>query len=81
MKLQIKEFETYAREQGFESGNELFQFLGFTAKDYEDYKFGKNISRDMLLRLYIDIGVSDVVDLVDFGEYEWEKNIDLFDKL
>lgn len=81
MKLNINEFETYAIEQGYESGTELFEYLGFSAEDYEDYKGGKNITRKMLMRLYRDIGASDVVGFVDFGEYEWEKNIDLFDKL
>lgn len=81
MKLNIDEFETYAIEQGYESGTELFETLGYTAEDYEDYKDGKNITRDMLMRLYTEIGVADVVGFVDFGRYEWEKNIDLFDKL
>ena len=81
MKLNIDEFETYAIEQGYESGTELFESLGFTAEDYEDYKDGKNITREMLMRLYTDIGAADVVGFVDFGRYEWEENIDLFDKL
>ncbi len=81
MKLNINEFEKYARSQGYESGTELFEVLGFTADDYEDYRQGKNITRRMLMRLYKDIGVSDVVNFVDFGEYDWEKNIDLFDEL
>lgn len=80
MKLNINEFETFAKEQGYESGTELFESLGFTAEDYEDYKEGKYITRQMLMRLYTDIGV-DAVGFIDFGEYEWEKNIDLFDKL
>ncbi len=81
MKLNIEEFESFARKQGYESGAELFEALGYTAEDYEDYKNGKNITRIMLMRMYMDIGVSDVVGFVDFGSYEWEKNIDLFDKL
>lgn len=43
MKLNIDEFETYAIEQGYESGTELFESLGFTAEDYEDYKDGKAV--------------------------------------
>lgn len=81
MKLNIKEFEAFAIEQGYESGTELFETLGFSAEDYEDYKNGKNITRKILMRLYKDINVSDVIGFVDFGEYEWEKNIDLFDRL
>lgn len=81
MKLNVDAFENYAIEQGFESGVELFESLGFSEEDYEEYKEGKNISREMLLKLYMDIGASDVVDFVDFGRYEWEKNIDLFDRL
>lgn len=81
MKLNVKEFEAYAKEQGYGSGTELFEALGFSAEDYEDYKNGKDITRNMLMRLYKDIGVSDVVGFVDFGTYEWEKNIALFDQL
>ena len=81
MKLNRDEFETYAIEQGYESGTELFESLGFTAEDYEDYKDGKNITREVLMRLYIEIGAADVVGFVDFGAYEWEKHIDLFDNL
>lgn len=81
MKLNINKFETYAKEQGYESGTELFETLSFSAEDYEDYKNGKDITRNMLMRLYKDIGVSDVVGFVDFGTYEWENNIDLFDQL
>ena len=80
MQLKINEFETYAIEQGYESGTELFESLGYTAEDYEEYKAGQHITREMLMRLYMDIGV-DAVDFVDFGEYEWEKNIDLLDRL
>lgn len=81
MKLNIDEFENFAIEQGYESGTELFETLGFTAEDYEDYKDGKHITEDMLMLLYKEIGVSEVVGFVDFGEYEWEKYIDLFDEL
>lgn len=81
MKLKKDEFEAFALEQGYESGAELFEVLGFTAEDYEDYCCGKNITEDVLMRLYKDIGATDVVGFVDFGEYEWEKNIDLFDNL
>lgn len=81
MKLNVDAFENYAREQGYESGMELFESLGFSAEDYEEYKEGKNITRKTLLRLYTEIGTSDVVDFVDFDKYEWEKNIDLFDRL
>lgn len=81
MKLNINAFENYAKEQGYENGVELFEMLGFSAEDYEEYRDGKNITRDALLKMYIEIGSSDVVDFVDFGRYEWEKNIDLFDRL
>ncbi len=80
MKLKIDEFETYAIEQGYESGTELFETLGFTADDYNDYKEGKHIAREMLMHLYKEIGV-DAVDFIEFGSYEWEKNIDLLDNL
>lgn len=80
MKLNIDEFETYAIEQGYDSGTELFEAIGFTAEGYEDYKEGKHITREVLMRLYTDIGV-DAVGFIDFGEYEWEKHIDLLDNL
>ena len=81
MRLNIKEFESYALGQGYESGAELFEALGYSAEEYEEYKNGKDISRDMLMTMYMDIGVADVVSFVDFDNYEWEQNIDLIDQL
>lgn len=81
MKLKTKELEAYARSQGCENGEELFEAIGYTAEDYAEYADGKNITGGMLLKLYKDIGATEVVSFVEFGAYEWEKNIDLFDRL
>lgn len=81
MKLNVKELEVFARSQGYENGIELFESIGYTAEDYNEYANGKNITRSMLLKLYREIGATDVVGFVEFGAYEWEKNIDLFDRL
>lgn len=81
MKLIKEEFERYAREQGFESGRELSEALGLNAEDYENFTDGAEIGRDTLLRLYRELGTSDVIDFIDFGSYEWEQNIDLFDEV
>lgn len=80
MKLNINEFETYARSQGYENGTEMFEVIGFSKEYYQDYADGKNITRRTLLKLYYEIGM-EVIDFVDFEGNEWEKNIDLFDKL
>ena len=81
MKMIKEEFERFAMEQGYESGVELFEDLGFNAEDYEDFGDGADIDRDMLLRLYRELGTSDVIDFMEFGSYEWEQNIDLFDEV
>ena len=81
MKMIKEEFERFAMEQGYESGVELFEDLGFNAEDYEDFADGAEIDRDMLLRLYRELGTSDVIDFMEFGSYEWEQNIDLFDEV
>lgn len=81
MKMDKDEFERIALEQGFQSGVELFEALGYTAEDYEKYANGAEIDRDMLLRMYRELGTSDVIDFIDFGSYEWERNIDLFDEI
>lgn len=81
MKMNKEEFERFAMEQGYESGVELFEELGFSAEAYEDFANGAEIDRDMLLRLYRELGTSDVIDFMEFGSYEWEQNIDLFDEV
>ena len=81
MKMIKEEFERFAMEQGYESGVELFEDLGFNAEDYEDFADGADIDRDMLLRLYRELGTSDVIDFMEFGSYEWEQNIDIFDEV
>lgn len=81
MKMKKEEFERIAAEQGYEKGEELFEELGFNAEDYEDFMNGAEIDRSVLLRLYRELGTSDVIDFIEFGSYEWEENIDLFDEI
>lgn len=79
MKLKVKGFETYAKLQGYENGVELFESIGFSEEDYQEYVEGKDITRKVLLKLYYEIG-TEVIDFLSFEGSEWEKNIDLFDK-
>ena len=81
MKMDKEEFERFALEQGYESGKELFEELGLDMEDYEDFADGKKLDRDKLLKMYRELGTSDVIDFVDFDSYEWEDNIDLFDEV
>lgn len=82
MKLNRDRFEIFAKEQGYKDGVELFETLGYSADEYEYYADGEYIDRDMLLDLYIKLGVSNVLDFIEFGSgYEWENNIDLFDEI
>ena len=82
MKLNRDRFEIFAKEQGYKDGVELFETLGYSADEYEYYADGEYIDRDMLLDLYIKLGVSNVLDFIEFGSgYEWEYNIDLFDEI
>lgn len=81
MKMDKDKFERVALEQGYQNGAELFEALGYTAEDYDEYANGAEIDREMLLRLYRELGTSDVIDFIDFGSYEWEQNIDLFDEV
>lgn len=81
MKMIKEEFERIARERGYESGVELFEELGFTAEHYEDLANGAEIDRDTLLKLCRELGTSDVIDFIDFGSFEWESNIDLFEEI
>ena len=81
MKLKVSEFEDYAMDQGYESGVDLFEELGYTEEEYEEYANGKAIDRAMLLALYRSLGASDVVNFIEFEQYEWENNLDLFDKI
>lgn len=79
MKLKVNEFEAYAKSQGYENGTELFESIGFSEEDYQEYADGKDITRKVLLKLYYEIG-AEVIDFLSFEGSEWEKNIDLFDK-
>lgn len=82
MKLNRDRFEIFAKEQGYKDGVELFETLGYSADEYEYYADGEYIDREMLLDLYIKLGASNVLDFIEFGSgYEWENNIDLFDKI
>lgn len=82
MKLNRDRFEIFAKEQGYKDGVELFETLGYSADEYENYADGEYIDRDMLLDLYIKLGASNVLDFIEFGSgYEWENNIDLFDEI
>ena len=81
MKMKKEEFERIALEQGYDSGKELFEAICFNAEDYENISDGAEINRDTLLRLYRELGTSDAIDCVEFGSYEWEQNIDLFDEV
>lgn len=81
MKLNIENFENYAAEQGYDSGLELFEELGYDEEAYEEFAEGAEVDRDMLLHLYMELGTSDVIDFIDFDSYEWELNIDLFDEI
>ena len=81
MNMNKEEFERIALERGYDSGVELFEELGYTADDYEYFANGAAINREMLLRLYRELGTSDVIDFINFGSFEWESNIDLFDEV
>lgn len=82
MKLNRDRFETFAKEQGYKDGVELFETLGYSVDEYEYYADGEYIDREMLLDLYIKLGASNVLDFIEFGSgYEWENNIDLFDEI
>lgn len=82
MNLNRDRFETFAKEQGYKDGVELFETLGYSVDEYEYYADGEYIDREMLLDLYIKLGASNVLDFIEFGSgYEWENNIDLFDEI
>ena len=69
----------YALEQGYENGIELFEVLGFTKDDYYEYMEGRYVDRETLLRLYKELGSSDVINFIEFQGREWDYNLDLFD--
>ena len=79
MKLIKEEFESFAIEVGFANGAEAFEFIGYTEEDYEDCVDGRHIERGLLLRMYQFFGTDRVINCIEFGRYEWELNISLFD--
>ena len=81
MKLIKDEFEKFAIEQGLEDGAEAFSVLGFDREEYEEYANGKKIGRKLLLSMYENFGVDETINCIEFEGYDWERNIDLFDRV
>lgn len=72
MKLIKDEFENYAQEQGYESGEELFEYLGGNINSYRRYRKQISISKETFTRICWEIGMSDAADFIKFEPDERE---------
>lgn len=66
MKLIKDEFENYAQEQGYDSGEELFEYLGGNINSYRRYRKQIPISKEMFTQICWEIGMSDAADFIRF---------------
>lgn len=65
MKIKQEEFNTFAEEQGFNSGVELLEYLGCSEDDALQYiEDQEPIDRELLLTMYEEFGTSAVIDFV-----------------
>ena len=78
----MTEFNRFATEQGFNDGEDLLINIGFTSEESKQLTEDLIIDRGILLRFYEEFGTCDVLDFVEFdSDYEWERNLDLFDEV
>lgn len=73
MKLIKDEFENYAHRQGYESGEELFEYLGGNINTYITNKKQIPISKETFTRICWEIGISDAADFIKFESDERER--------
>ena len=73
MKLLKEEFENYAQEQGYESAEELFDYLGGTGKAYRRNKKQVTISKETFTQICWEVGMSDAADFIKFESDEQER--------
>lgn len=66
MKLIKEEFENYAREQGYENGIELFEYLDGDTKIYKRYKDKVPINKEVFTRICWEIGIVDAEAFIKF---------------
>lgn len=72
MKLIRDEFENYAQGQGYESGEELFEYLGGNINSYITNKKQIPISKETFTRICWEIGISDAAEFIKFEPDEKE---------
>ena len=73
MKLIKDEFEKYAQEQGYDSGEELFDYLGGNVNAYRRYKKQVPISKETFTQICWKVGMSDAADFIKFESDEQER--------
>ena len=73
MKLIKDEFEKYAQEQGYDSGEELFDYLGGNVNAYRRYKKQVPISKETFTQICWKVGMSDAADFIKFESGEQER--------
>lgn len=66
MKLIKEEFENYAQGQGYENGEELFDYLGGNIDSYRRYKKQIPINKETFTRICWEIGMSNASDFIKF---------------
>jgi hypothetical protein len=80
MKLLREQFESFAFEQGYDSGEELFEQIGLSANTYKYYCHGGNIGKRTLKRLCQCLGSYDVMQFVEYDKNDTFSYNEIFDE-
>ncbi len=80
MKLIKEQFENFAREQGYESGAELYDELNLNRDSYEHFKKEVPINKQTLKTLCWELGTAEVMDFVRFENNEKERYRDILEE-
>ena len=80
MKLIKERYETYAREQGYESGADMYDDMGLNRGAYEHYRNEVPINGQTLRILCWNFGTVVVMDFVSLTKIEQERYQDILDE-
>ena len=73
MKIIKEQFDEFARDQGYESGAELFSDLGFDREKYERYSKEVPIGGKVLETLCREVGAAETMGFIRFAPGDRER--------
>ena len=80
MKIIKEEFDRYAIEQGYESGEELFHYLGGKVQTYTRFSDEVPINKEMLTRICWEIGISSASEFLKYEDGDSKRYQDILEE-